>query len=68
MEVTALTSEQTMTTSSEPLKPGDEAAPGTPGAAEDVCDQCSGRGTISDGTPCPSCDGTGRVMRGIGGG
>jgi hypothetical protein len=31
-----------MDTSSEaPLNPGDEAAPGTPGAAEDICDQCS---------------------------
>lgn len=51
-----------------PLKPGDEAAPGTPGAAEDICDQCSGTGTVSGGAPCPACEGTGRVMRGIGGG
>lgn len=51
-----------------PLKPGDEAAPGTVGAAEDICDQCSGNGAAADGTPCPECDGTGRVMRGIGGG
>ncbi len=58
-----------MTTSNEqPLKPGDEAAPGTVGAAEDVCDECSGKGVRADGSPCPACEGSGRVMRGIGGG
>lgn len=58
-----------MNTQGDPdLKPGDEAAPGTPGAAEDICDQCSGKGTLADGAACPACEGTGRVMRGIGGG
>jgi len=58
-----------MDTSSEaPLNPGDEAAPGTPGAAEDICDQCSGKGTLDGGAECLTCGGTGRVMRGIGGG
>lgn len=50
------------------LNPGDEAAPGTPGAAEDVCDQCSGKGQLAGGGECPACAGTGKVMRGIGGG
>jgi hypothetical protein len=50
------------------LKPGDEAEPGTPGAAEDLCDGCGGSGKLADGKTCPECEGTGRVMRGIGGG
>lgn len=58
-----------MVTSTDPtLNPGDEAAPGTPGAAEDICDRCSGSGKLDVGTPCPECGGSGRVMRGIGGG
>lgn len=57
-----------VTSTEEPLNPGDEAAPGTPGAAEDICDQCSGSGKLSGGGECPECGGTGRVMRGIGGG
>ncbi|PWF41757.1 hypothetical protein C7C56_024030 [Massilia glaciei] len=52
----------------QPLKPGDEAKPGTLGAAEGICDRCGGKGTLADGAECPECDGTGRVMRGIGGG
>lgn len=51
-----------------PLNPGDEASPGTPGAAEDRCDACSGKGKLGDGSACPECGGSGRVMRGIGGG
>jgi hypothetical protein len=51
-----------------PLHPGDEAAPGTPGAADDICAQCQGTGQRDDGGDCPDCGGTGRVMRGIGGG
>ncbi|MDQ1921734.1 hypothetical protein [Massilia pseudoviolaceinigra] len=50
------------------LNPGDEAEPGTPGAAEDICDACSGKGKLADGSACAECGGTGRVMRGIGGG
>lgn len=61
--------EDSMVTNSEPiLNPGDEAKPGTPGAAEDICEQCSGSGKLSNGAPCPNCGGSGRVMRGIGGG
>jgi hypothetical protein len=48
--------------------PGDEAKPGTPGTAEDICDGCSGSGKLADGTECPECGGSGRVIRGIGGG
>ncbi len=48
------------------LNPGDEAEPGTPGAAEDICDGCSGSGKLADGSECPECGGSGRVMRGIG--
>ena len=50
------------------LNPGDEAEPGTPGAGEDVCEACSGSSTLASGKPCPQCGGSGRVMRGIGGG
>ncbi len=58
-----------MNTTSDPdLNPGDEARPGTPGAAEDICEQCSGSGKQADGAPCVECGGSGRVMRGIGGG
>ena len=50
------------------MNPGDEAEPGTPGAGEDVCEACAGSGKLSDGKPCSNCGGTGKVMRGIGGG
>ncbi len=51
----------------EPLNPGDDAAPGTPGTGEDVCPRCGGSGTIEDGE-CVNCGGTGKVIEGIGGG
>lgn len=51
----------------QPLNPGDEAAPGTPGAGEDVCPRCNGSGE-RDGNACEDCGGTGKVIRGIGGG
>lgn len=50
------------------LKPGDETPPDTPGAGEDLCEICGGSGKLADGKACPTCEGTGRVMRGIGGG
>ena len=50
----------------EPMSPGDEAPPGTPGTGEDVCPRCGGSGRLANG-PCPECDGTGKVTRGIGG-
>jgi RecJ-like exonuclease len=63
------TCERPMSASSDQaLNPGDEAAPGTPGAAEDSCEQCGGTGKLASGADCPACAGSGRVMRGIGGG
>ena len=47
--------------------PGDEAAPGVPGAGENICRVCNGSGRVGAG-PCPNCEGTGRVIEGIGGG
>ncbi len=49
------------------LKPGDEAAPGTPGTGENICPTCEGKGKV-DGKNCATCDGTGKVIEGIGGG
>lgn len=54
-------------TSSTPLNPGDEAAPGTPGTGENLCPTCNGSGKV-DGKPCETCSGTGKVTEGIGGG
>jgi hypothetical protein len=51
----------------EPLKPGDEARPGTPGTGEDICPKCRGSGRLGN-HECPSCRGTGKITKGIGGG
>lgn len=51
-----------------PLSPGDDAAPGTPGTGEDICDACNGSGKMKDGSMCANCGGTGKVVEGIGGG
>ncbi|MES2355868.1 MAG: hypothetical protein V4568_15995 [Pseudomonadota bacterium] len=51
----------------EPLSPGDEAPEGTPGSGEDVCVRCHGSGQLN-GEQCPECEGTGRIIEGIGGG
>ena len=48
------------------LEPGDDATPGTPGTGEAYCPECHGRGRV-DGVRCPTCGGTGKVVRGIGG-
>ena len=50
----------------QPLNPGDQAPPGTPGTGENVCPDCSGTGR-RDGALCPTCGGTGKVIEGIGG-
>jgi hypothetical protein len=50
------------------LSPGDEAMPGTPGTGEDLCEDCGGSGKLRGGQECPTCEGTGKVIRGIGGG
>ena len=49
-----------------PLAPGDDAAPGTPGTGENICPVCEGSGRIS-GEDCKNCNGSGRVIQGIGG-
>lgn len=49
-----------------PVSPGDEAVPGTPGTGEAPCPRCGGSGRIGD-QRCPACEGTGKVVRGIGG-
>jgi hypothetical protein len=48
------------------LNPGDQAAPGTPGVAENVCPDCRGTGKIT-AAPCQTCGGTGVVQEGVGG-
>ena len=52
----------------EPMKPGDEAPPQEPAAAENTCEHCSGKGTHEDGTTCPVCRGTGVIQEAVGGG
>ena len=47
--------------------PGDQAAPGTPGAGENVCPDCRGGGRVNN-APCKTCGGTGKVIEGIAGG
>jgi hypothetical protein len=49
-----------------PMAPGDEAPAGTAGTGEAICRRCGGKGQI-DGEPCPECEGTGKVIAGIGG-
>ena len=49
------------------MAPGDQAPAGTPGTGENVCPRCNGGGRM-DGAPCPTCDATGVVIEGIGGG
>jgi hypothetical protein len=55
------------TDTTKPGKPGDAAAPGTPGTGENICPQLGGSGKI-DGQACPECNGTGKVTTGMGGG
>ncbi|WP_152527821.1 hypothetical protein [Lutibaculum baratangense] len=47
--------------------PGGDAEPGTPGTGENICPICEGAGAI-DGVECVNCDGTGKVIEGVGGG
>lgn len=50
----------------ETAAPGDEALPGTPGTGEDVCYDCGGTG-LQNGGICPGCEGSGRIVKAIGG-
>lgn len=47
-------------------KPGDEAEPGTPGTGEGLCPDCAGKGQVN-GQTCKTCNGTGKIVEGIGG-
>lgn len=51
---------------SRPIAQGDEAPPGTPGTGEDVCPAWKGSGQLA-AKPCPNCDGSGRIVKAIGG-
>jgi DnaJ-class molecular chaperone len=46
-------------------KPADEAAPGAPQSAENLCPSCSGSGRLRDGE-CPDCRGTGTITALVG--
>jgi len=48
--------------------PGDEAPAGTPGTGEQVCPACGGTGLQPGGAACLQCEGSGKVVAGIGGG
>jgi hypothetical protein len=50
------------------LKPGDHAAAGTEGTGEDLCEDCGGKGVRQDGSLCTTCEGSGHLIHGIGGG
>lgn len=49
------------------MAPADQAAPGAPGAGENVCPQCGGSGRAATAV-CAACQGSGKVITGIGGG
>jgi hypothetical protein len=50
------------------MSPGDQAPAGTPGTGENVCPVCGGSGRGREPTMrCPNCEGTGKVIVGIGG-
>ena len=46
--------------------PGDEAPEGTPGTGENICRKCGGSGRVG-AAACPSCQGGGKVIVGVGG-
>jgi hypothetical protein len=49
------------------MDPGDEVPPDTASAGEDQCERCHGTGRV-DGSTCPECGGSGRIVEAIGGG
>jgi hypothetical protein len=50
----------------QPMNPGDQAPPGTPGTGEVPCPDCGGTGR-KDGAPCVLCGGTGKIVKAVGG-
>jgi len=48
------------------MAPGDEVAPGTLGAGENVCPTCNGGGKVK-GATCGTCGGTAVVIEEVGG-
>lgn len=46
-------------------KPGDEAEPGAPQSAENLCPSCSGSGRRGE-AECPDCRGTGTITALVG--
>jgi hypothetical protein len=48
------------------MAPGDQAPTGSPNAGENLCPKCSGKGRIN-GKECEYCEGTGKVIEGVGG-
>jgi hypothetical protein len=64
--IVEVTSAQESCMSDEPLNPGDQTAPGTPGTGENSCPVCRGTGQVNGGE-CQNCGGTGVIVEGIGG-
>ncbi|RZM03391.1 MAG: hypothetical protein EOP73_05905 [Variovorax sp.] len=50
----------------QPVSPGDESPPGTPGTAKGPCPECGGSGRSEKGQRCPACDGIGTVTVNVG--
>lgn len=48
------------------MAPGDQAPAGTAGTGENLCPKCGGTGR-KDNEPCKFCEGTGRIIEGVGG-
>jgi DnaJ-class molecular chaperone len=48
------------------MAPGDEAPHHTHGTGENICRMCGGTGRV-DGRTCPDCEGSGKVIEGVGG-
>ena len=49
------------------MAPGDEVPADAPSAGVNLCPDCGGSGE-KDGSPCPTCEGTGQVVEAVGGG
>ncbi len=50
----------------QPVGPGDESPPGTPGTAKGPCPECGGSGRAESDDRCPVCDGVGTVTVNVG--